>query len=81
MTNGVKMTRQALLFELPAEEMARKERMKAILNDRKLARYLMHADEDERDAINFLWEDNEGEFTLAEAIQMCIDNPSDENCW
>lgn len=79
--NGKKMSKQAVLFELPPEEVERKRRMKSILKDRELARYLMRADEDEREAINFLWEDNEGEFTLAEAIQMCIDNPRDEDCY
>ncbi len=68
--------RQAVLFELPAEELERKHKMAAILKDRKLARHLMYADDHE--GINFLYEDGEGEFTLAEAIQACIDNPRED---
>lgn len=69
--------KQALLFELPADEKARKKRMAGILHDRKLARHLMYSDDDEREAIEILL--NSGVETLAEAIQIAIDNPCDED--
>lgn len=65
---------QATLFELSPEEAERKRRMRSMLNDRKLARHLMYGNDHE--AIEFLL--NSGVETLAEAIQIAIDNPCED---
>lgn len=69
------MRAQAVLFELPAEEIERKKRMAAILRDRKVARYLIKADDYEREAIEFCM--HEFDLSLYDAIEMCIRNPGD----
>lgn len=64
---------QAVLFELPADELARKKRMAGILRDRKVARYLIKADSWERETIEMLMECED--LSLYEAIEMCIKHP------
>lgn len=70
------MRAQAVLFELPAEEIERKKRMAAILRDRKVARYLIKADGRERETIEMLMECEE--LSLYDAIEMCIKIPRED---
>lgn len=64
---------QALLFELPAQQIEREKRMQAILKDRRIARYLIQADLSERATIEVLMECYD--YSLYEAIEMCIKHP------
>lgn len=70
------MSSQALLFNDDPGNRAIQARFKETFTDRKIARHLMSADDDERDAIEWMMV-MEPAMTLYEAIELCIKYPAE----
>lgn len=67
---------QSNLFEELEENRQIQARYRATFTDRKIARHLISADEEERDTIMRLMYDAP-EMTLYEAIELCIKYPAE----